>query len=156
MGSAVQLLVFSIDAERFALRLPSVEKVVRAVKVTPLPAAPEIVLGVINVAGRIVPVFNIRKRFRLPAKELETGDQFIIARTRRRTVAIPADFVSGLVEAPEDKVAPAAEVLPRLDYVEGVAKLEDGMALIHDLDRFLSLEEDGEIERAMDGRPPHE
>ena len=141
-----QLVVFSLDAQRYALRLSAVERVVRAVAVTPLPAAPEIVQGMINIEGQIVPVFNIRRRFRLPEKEMSLNDHLIIARTVRRKVALLADSVSGLVEVPSAMVVDASKILPQIEYVEGVAKLEDGMALIHDLDGFLSLEED----RALD------
>jgi len=52
----------------------AVEKVVRAVEITPLPKAPEIVVGVINAQGRILPVLDIRKRFRLPAREMKPDE----------------------------------------------------------------------------------
>jgi len=146
MDLAEQLVVFYLDGQRYGLRLSTVERVVRAVEVTPLPAAPEIVLGVINVEGRIIPVVNVRRRFRLPEKETSLSDHLIIARTARRKVALVADSVSGIVDAPSAVVIDASEILPQIEYVEGVAKLEDGMALIHDLDRFLSLEEN----RALD------
>ncbi len=80
MSLSDQYVVFGLDEHSFALRLSAVVRVVRAVEVTPLPRAPEIVLGVINVQGRITPVFDVRKRFRLPAREISLSDQFIIAR----------------------------------------------------------------------------
>jgi purine-binding chemotaxis protein CheW len=48
-----------------------VERIVRVVEVTPLPKAPEIVLGVVNVQGQIIPVINIRKRFSTGLKSHE-------------------------------------------------------------------------------------
>ena len=62
------IVVFTLDEQRYALHLLAVERVVRAVEVTALPEAPEIVLGVVNVKGRIVPVINVRRRFRLPER----------------------------------------------------------------------------------------
>lgn len=145
MNSVEQLVVFFLDEQRYALRLSAVKRIVRAVEVTPLPAAPEIVLGVINAEGRIIPVVNIRRRFRLPETEMNLSDNLIIARTSKREVALLADFVSGVVEVLSEAVIEASKILPRIEYVEGVAKLEDGMVLIHDLDRFLSFEEDEKI-----------
>ncbi|MBI5589341.1 MAG: purine-binding chemotaxis protein CheW [Deltaproteobacteria bacterium] len=149
MDLFVQLVVFSLDGQRYALRLSAVERIVSAVEITPLPVAPEIVLGMINVEGRIVPVINIRKRFRLPEMEMRLSDHLIIARTVRRRVAFLADSVSGLIEVPLAEVIGASKILPRIAYVEGVAKLKDGMALIHDLDGFLSLEEEKKIDEMV-------
>jgi len=122
-----------------------VERIVQVVEVTPLPKAPEIVLGVVNLQGRIVPTLNIRKRFRLPDQDVKLSDRLIIANTSRRTVALVVDSVSGVVERPTSEVVAAAKVLSNMEYVEGVAKLEDGIVFIHDLDRFLSLEEENEL-----------
>lgn len=149
MSSLEQLVVFSLDERRYALRLSAVERVVRLVEVTPLPAAPEIVLGVINLEGRIVPVVDTRSRFRLPAKEQELSDHILIAHTARREVALLVDSVSNVVELSGGEVINSSGIVPGIEYVEGIAKLEDGMVLIHDLDRFLSLEEEKMLEEAI-------
>lgn len=151
MTHSTQLVVFSLDEQRYALHLAAVERVVRAVEVTPLPKAPAIVLGVINVQGGIIPVVNLRQRFRLPEREIDLRDQFIIAHTSKRPVALAADAVAGVVELPEHKTMAGEKILPGLEYVEGVARLEGDLILIHDLDTFLSLEEDRELDEALPG-----
>lgn len=144
-----RLVVFTLDEQRYALHLSAVERVVLVVEVTLLPKAPEIVLGVVNVQGRIVPVVNIRKRFRLAEREMNLSNQLVIAHTSRRTVAFPVDSVSGLVERSAQEVIAAEKILPGMKYVEGAAKLEDGIVFIHDLDKFLSLEEEKTLNDAM-------
>ncbi|MGC9966236.1 MAG: chemotaxis protein CheW [Syntrophobacteraceae bacterium] len=144
-----QMVVFSLGAQRYALRLSAVQRIVYAVDVTPLPSAPGIVLGVINVEGRIVPVMNIRKRFALPDKEIDLNDHLIIATTAKRSVALLTDSVSGVVDVSPDAVVDCSSILPQVDYVEGIAKLPDGMVIIHDLDTFLSLDEDRALDEAM-------
>jgi purine-binding chemotaxis protein CheW len=59
-----ELLIFEIGASRFGLPSADVREVLRAVTIVPLPGAPPIVEGLINVRGRIVPVLDIRRRFR--------------------------------------------------------------------------------------------
>ncbi|MBA3806643.1 MAG: purine-binding chemotaxis protein CheW [Acidobacteria bacterium] len=145
MSTLNQYVVFNLDEQFFALRLAAVERVIRSVGVTPLPGAPEIVSGAVNLQGRIVPVFNVRRRFGLPEGEMELSDQIIIARTHRRAVALLVDGVRGVHESPAEEVK-AEEILPGMKYVEGIMKLPDGIVLIHDLDKFLSLEE----EKALD------
>jgi purine-binding chemotaxis protein CheW len=144
-----QLVVFALDEQRYALHLSAVERIVKVVEVTPLPKAPEIVLGVVNLQGRIIPAVNIRKRFGLPGRDVNLSDQLIIANTSRRTVALVADSVSGVVERSANEVIAGGKILPGMEYVEGVAKLTDGMVLIHDLDRFLSLEEENKLDDAV-------
>lgn len=144
-----QLVVFTIEKQRYALRLCGVERIVGVVDLTPLPKAPEIVLGVVNVQGRILPVVNIRKRFCLPERETNLSDRLIIANTSTRPVVLVADAVTGVVERSEKEVTAAEKILPGMEYVEGVAKFDDGLILIHDLDRFLSLEETRTLDKAL-------
>ncbi len=143
--------MFWLDDQRYALPLAAVKRVERAVAVTAVPAAPEAVLGVVNIRGQVVPVFNLRRRFRLPERRLGLTDRLIVARTRHRLVALLADAVQGLLEGPASQIIPAERVLPGLEYLRGVARLQGGMVLIHDLDGFLSLEEERRLEEAMQG-----
>src|ERR1043166_4985573 len=144
-----QLVVFTVDEQQYALRLAVVQRITRIVEVTPLPKAPEIVMGVINWQGTIVPVFNIRKRFGLPEVEMNLSDQLIIARTTTRSVALAADSVSGIVERSAEQITETQRILPRAECVEGIAKLKDGILLIHNLDRFLCLEEEKQLQEAL-------
>ncbi len=125
------------------------QRVVRAVEVTPLPKAPLIVLGVINVQGQIIPVFNLRKRFSLKQREIEPSNQFIIATTRTRVVALVVDTVVGVIERLEKEILAPASILSDMEYVEGVTKFEDGIIFIHDLGGFLSLDEAKQLDEAL-------
>ena len=151
MPDPVQIIVFTLDEQRYALHLATVQKTVRMVEITPLPKAPEMVLGVINFHGAVVPVLNIRKRFRLSERAAGLSDQLIIARTAKRLVALVVDAVSDVVSLSLEQMVDPAGILPRLEYVEGVALLEGGMVMIHDLDAFLSLGEEQVLEAAIGG-----
>ena len=117
MNELIQLVVFCLDEQRYALPLAAVERTVRAVEVTPLPDAPPIVLGVIDVEGRVLPVLNIRRRFRLPEREVRPVDQFVIAQTVRRTVALVIDEAQGVIERPESAVVNPAQIVPGLEQI---------------------------------------
>ncbi len=147
-----QWVVFALDAGRYALPLASVERIVRAAEITPLPRAPALVLGVIDLAGRVLPVFDIRQRFGLPSRPLDPADQFLIGRTSERAVAIVVNETHGLIEH-SAAVVPAGRIAANLDQIEGVIKLEDGMVLIHDLERFLSADESRALDEALKDAP---
>jgi purine-binding chemotaxis protein CheW len=149
----LQLVVFTLDEQRYELRLPSVERAIHMIEITPLPTAPEIVIGVVNVHGAVVPVLNIRKRFRLPERAPELGDQLIIARTARRIVALVVDTVIDVVAPPSGELVAPETILPQLEHLEGVVKLDDGMVFIQDLDVFLSLEEEQALAAAIEEGP---
>jgi purine-binding chemotaxis protein CheW len=149
MSQFIQLVIFTLDEQCYALPLSTVVRVVRTVEITPLPKAPEIVLGIINVQGQIIPVVNMRRRFHLPEREMNLSDQLIIAHTSQRPIALVVDSVTGLVEVSERGVIAAQDILLHTEYVVGVVKLEDGLILIHNLAEFLSLEEEQALDQAM-------
>ncbi|MFA7346683.1 MAG: chemotaxis protein CheW [Desulfurivibrionaceae bacterium] len=151
MNNVDQLLVFALDDQYYALRLDAVERVVRAVEVTPLPDAPEIVRGIINVQGRIVPVIDLRRCFHFPEREIRLSDQFVVSSAMQRTVAFAVDAVHGVVHCPEEAVVPVAEILSGVEAVEGVVKLTDGMVLIPDIDKVFSPGDETRLDEGLAG-----
>jgi len=143
------IVIFSLDEPRYALPLSLVERVVRIVEITPLPKAPDIVMGVINMHGQVIPVINVRRRFRLSEREIRLEDQLIIAKTVKRMVALVADSVSGVRRLEERELGISKQELPYAGYIEGVVKLEEGLFLICDLDQFLSIEEEKSLNTAL-------
>jgi purine-binding chemotaxis protein CheW len=147
-------VAFRLEGGRYALPLQVVERIVGAAQVTPLPLAPPVVLGAVDIEGRIVPVFNLRERFELAARPLEPADHFLIARTRSRVVALVIDGAEGVIERPASAVVDPDSLAPNLEHLQGVIPLEDGMVLIQDLERFLSAEEARALDAALaSGRP---
>jgi purine-binding chemotaxis protein CheW len=84
---------------------------------------------------------------------MRLSDQCLIARTVTRPVALVVDRVSGVLEVSDQAVTAAEQILPRVTYVAGVVKLEDGMVLIHDLDQLLSLAEEEALDQALSPNP---
>ena len=144
-----QIVMFALDEPRYALPLSTVNRVVRVVEIMPLPKAPEIVLGVVNVQGHIVPVMDVRKRFHLQKRALDTDDRLIIAQTSTRTVALLVDSVVGVHTLAENEFAGSEQALPFAEYLHGVAKTEEGIVLIYDLEQFLSLDEERTLDAAL-------
>ena len=143
------LLTFFLEGKRYALHIGSVERVIKAVEVSALPGSPPIVTGVINMHGEIVPVFNIRERFGLKTKAIGANDLFIIATTRGLKVALVVDSVGAVEEFGAQMVARINTMINTKQYIEGIVRLPDNMVLIHDLDTFLSLEEEKQLDKSL-------
>jgi len=149
MLDLTDLVAFRLAEQRYALPLMAVERVIRAVDVTPLPDAPPVVCGVMDMHGDVLPVLNIRGRFGLPDRKIDPADQFLIAQTTQRTMVLVVDEALGVIRVPRSALIDAAQIVPGLDYVQGVVKLDDGLVLIHDLEKFLSMDEARTLDEAM-------
>src|ERR1051325_3715596 len=152
--STRHLLTFEVAAKRLALSSECVHEVVRAVAIAALPKAPPVVEGVINLRGTLVPVLDLRQRFTLPSAQLAPEQHLIIAQAGTRLVALRVDRALHLVVVDVDAIESAARIAPGTEYVAGIAKLADGLLVIHDLERFLSLDEGARVDAALAGAAP--
>lgn len=148
--AASRYVGFALDDMHYALALASVERVIHAVAVTPLPDAPDVIIGVINVRGKVVPVADIRSRFGLASRDIACSDHIVVAQSARRTLALVADTVVGVLEYADSDIVPTQALIPGMAYIEGIVRTRDGFVLIHDLDRLLSLDEQISLRQALD------
>lgn len=137
LGAPSDALLFELAGARMALLAGIVVEVVRAVEIEPLPQAPPVVSGVINIRGSLTPVIDLRRRLGFAARPLSPEDHFIVADCGTRRVALHVDRALDLLsirELPMDPLGPEATS----PYVSGAVALEDGVLVIYDLSLFLS------------------
>lgn len=146
---ACDLVVFTIAGDRYAVPLASVDRVHPMVAVRSVPDAPVVVLGVINLEGRVVPVVDLRRRFHLPNRDYGLDAHLMIIQTGRRALGIPADEVTGVVALDRASVTPTEVVFPHWGRVAGIATLPDGLLFIHDIEAFLTEEEGRELDQTL-------
>ena len=139
-GAPTDALLFELAGARMALVAGLVSEVVRAVEIEPLPQAPPVVSGVINVRGALTPVIDLRRRLGLATKPLSPHDHFIVADCGSRRVALHVDRALDLLPIHELAIEPLAEEAAS-PYVAGALALPDGVLVICDLAAFLSASE---------------
>jgi len=146
---ADQIVVFTLDSLTYALPLNSVVKVIHAIEIRPLPEAPEIIAGIINIKGQIIPVADIRRRLKLETRDINADDRFIITDTGTREIALIVDTVAGIRDLAPEHLESLADtnIYPR--NIKGILKTADGIILIYDLSQFLSLDEEAKLEKAI-------
>ena len=145
-----KLVVFTLDEFYFAVAVSVVERVIPSVIITPVPGTPENVLGVINIRGQAIPVFNIRKIFGLSSRAVRINDKMIIARNSERVIALIVDDVTGLSDKLNHKIVMADEFLQANEtIVDGLSFFEDGMILIYNIDRIISQKEGAILDLAL-------
>lgn len=148
------LLVFALGERRFAVPAEVVVEVVRVVASAPLPGAPAIVEGVINVRGTLVPALDIRSRFGYAPAAVDPDQHLIVARAGPRSVALRVDRALELMSVPAEAIERTERVVPGVPLVKGCARLADGVIVIHDLESFLSLDEGATLDVALGAAAP--
>lgn len=146
----VPIVPFAMDGHRFGVLAKDVREVLRAATPSPLPGAPPIVLGVLNVRGELVPVLDVRSRFGLEPRALVHTDHILIVFTAGRLAALAVEAADVLVELPVERIEGAPTYAA---HVAGVAKLDDGTLVIYDLASFLSATEGAQLAAALGALP---
>jgi purine-binding chemotaxis protein CheW len=136
--SSSKFLTCAIGGQRFGIRVEDIEEIVRAVRIARIPKAPPVIEGLIDFRGTVIPVLDIRSRFKLPPKSVEPGDHLVIARAKERVIGLRVDSAIDVLTLREHDIDDIGAVAPTSEYVAGVARLPDGLVLIHDLATFLS------------------
>jgi purine-binding chemotaxis protein CheW len=144
-----QLVVFKLDDQEYALDIANVVQVVRMVAITPMPEASEIVEGVINLRGKVIPVVDVRRRFGLPLKPYDLDTRLLITRWNGRMIALIVDVVSEVLTMPTNHIEPPSEIAPQMERLSAVGKLGDRLLLILDLGKALAFEEEKRLEAIM-------
>lgn len=154
MSLASQLVVFSLDGSHYGLPLENVERVVRAVEVTPVPELPEVVVGAVDVAGAVRPVVSLRQKLRQEGgggRSVRVSDHLILAHSSRRSLALLVDDVEEVTSVPGEMILKADEMIGGKGAVQGFVKLESGLIVIFDLERCMTRDEEQALDRAAVG-----
>ncbi len=147
-------LIFELRGIRGGLPVENVREIVRAVEISPLPHAPSVVEGVINVRGQVVPVVSLRARLGLPASPVDPSEHMIVISAHQRDVALRVDRVVTLEDIPAGDIAAPDAFTATGWNVAGVARLADGLIVIHDPNAFLSQAEDVALGSALASDKP--
>jgi purine-binding chemotaxis protein CheW len=145
----IRLLVFRIDGHRLALRLKEIDRVIRVVELIPLPGAPHVIRGAFSLHGRILPVADLRRRLGLPDREIELEDRIVVARSPSRVLGLLVAGDTDLADCTDHDITAADSVYSGTTAIDGIARLPDGLVLIHNLEGFLSSGEARQLAEAL-------
>jgi len=147
----LQLVSFIIENEEFGIDILNVQEIIRPVTITRVPNAPSYVEGVINLRGRIVPVIDLRKRFGLPARPTDHQTRIVVVELEGKVMGFMMDAVKEVIRVSRSVIEPPPDLTIGIDthYISGVAKLEDRLLILLELEEVLSTEEQGAVLRTQ-------
>jgi len=136
------LVTFYLDREEYGVDVRQVQEIRRVGEITAVPRAPEFVRGVINLRGRILPVLDMKKKLGLGEVAQSRAARIVVVRVRERMLGLLVDGASQVPKIPVSRIEPPPdEVVERGgDYIRGVAKLDDRLIILVDLERLLAHE----------------
>ena len=148
-----EVLVFVLGREEYGVDILKVQEIRGYDKVTPIPAAPDYVKGVINLRGVIVPVIDLRVKFRLAQVKYDQFTVVVILRLASRVIGVVVDAVSDVMAltASEVRAAPQLGTVVDASFISGVATQGERMVLLLDIERLLSTGELNVLARAAEG-----
>ena len=136
----IQLAVFKVAGELYAIDIMRIKEIIKPVKITPMPDVPDFIKGVINLRGMLLPVVSMRERFGFPAGELTMEARVIIVSFNKLVVGILVDCVEEIIAVPLKDVQLPPKIAKGMDseYLKGLCKANDDVLLILDLEKILT------------------
>lgn len=142
-----QYLTFTLNEELFAVEIMKVREVLDYTTITKVPRTPEYMLGVINLRGSVVPVFDMRVKFGIRHGEKTVNTCIIILEISMESESIVigalVDSVQEVFELDPSQIEPPPRLGTRLDtnFIKGMGKRDDRFIIILEIDRVFSSEQ---------------
>jgi purine-binding chemotaxis protein CheW len=137
-----QLVVFTVNNEEFGVEITNVMEIIRPVEIFKIPNTPDYMEGLINLRGKVHTVFNLRKRFNLPANEFDENTKIIIVNINNLVTSFIADEVKEIIRVEDEDIESASGILSgfRDRFINGVAKLGNRVVLLLDLENTFRIQ----------------
>jgi purine-binding chemotaxis protein CheW len=144
-----EFLAFTLGKEEYGIDILKVQEIRGYENVTRIANAPEFIKGVVNLRGIIVPIVDMRIRFQLGDPSYDQFTVVIILNIAGRVVGMVVDSVSDVTQLTPEQIKPAPEMgsVLNTDYLIGLGTLDERMLILLDIDRLMSNEEMGLIEK---------
>ncbi len=133
-----QLVGFRLDADDYAIPITKIQEIILMKPVTRVPQAPAFIEGLINLRGVVIPVINLRSRLGMPTRPVDDETRTIVLNVHGKTVGCIVDAVTRVMRLGGDQIQPPPSTVLSVarNYISGLAKLEDRLIIILDVERL--------------------
>lgn len=134
-----KFLTFTVGNEVYGLEIYHVREIIGIQPITEVPELPEYVKGIINLRGKIIPVMDVRLRFKKPFREYNDRTCVIVVEIQEVSVGLVVDSVSEVLQIAEENIVPPPEVKAAQNrYIRGIGKTGNEVKLLLDCERLLN------------------
>jgi purine-binding chemotaxis protein CheW len=141
---AEKCLSFRLGEETYGIAILKVQEIIGMMQITRVPCVPEFVRGVINLRGRVIPVTDLRVRFKFPNEDTELTCIIVVevaGPTGSVTLGVVVDEVSEVIDIPADQLEAVPDFGTAVDtrFLRGMGKRDQQVVLLLDIDEILSV-----------------
>jgi purine-binding chemotaxis protein CheW len=136
-------LTFNVGREEYGLEICFVTEIIGIQKITDVPDMPGYIKGVINLRGKVIPVMDVRLRFKMPEREYDDRTCTVVVNVNGASVGLVVDTVREVVDIPENfiELPPEVAEASTQGYIKGLGKVGDEVKILLDVEKLLRKED---------------
>ena len=145
----LQLVTFFLGDEEFAVDILNIQGINRMIEITTVPNTPDFVEGIINLRGKVIPLINLRRRLGMSPLQWDRSTRFIVVELTNKVIGFIVDSVSEVLRISKDTIEPPPTMMNgvKSDYITAVAKVQDRLLILLDLQKVLTTVESDELNK---------
>jgi purine-binding chemotaxis protein CheW len=147
-AGSLQLVSFQLAQEEYGIEITKVQEIILMGEITRVPQTPKYIKGLINLRSTVIPIVDLRERFGLDQQEIGDETRIMVVNVAGKTIGIIVDAVSEVLRVSPDAIAPPPPTVAGLgrEYLTGLAKLDDRLLILLDIDKILVDNTEGTID----------
>jgi purine-binding chemotaxis protein CheW len=136
-------LTFTVGKEDYGIEISHVTEIIGIQKITDVPDMPAYIKGVINLRGKVIPVMDVRLRFRMPEREYDDRTCTVVVSVNGTPVGLVVDTVKEVVDIPENQIELPPEVAESSTqrYIKGLGKIGEDVKILLDVEKLVRNED---------------
>lgn len=144
-----QIVTFKLGLEEYGVDIMRVQEIILLGAITRVPEVPDFIEGVINLRGNVIPIVDLRKRFKLVKVERGEETRIIVVNVGSKTMGIVVDAVDEVLRISTSEIDNPPSTISGLgqEYLKGLVKLENRLLILLDIDRILKLDEQESLQK---------
>ena len=137
-------VVFKLENEFYGIDIENVQGIEKVQEFTKVPNAKDYIKGVINLRGEVVPIIELRKRFRLPEREIDENSRIIVVFLNDLQVGILVDSSSEVIEfsSEEIDIAPSSMESEHENFVKSIGKKDERLIILLSTEKILDIKDE--------------
>ena len=149
--ATIQYISFFLDQEEYALELLKIKEIIAFHPLTRVPRMGGFIKGILNLRGVILPVFDPREKFGLPARPYDAHTVIFIMELVGRLVGLIVDMASDVIDLDPQTIqpTPAFSTPVQSDYIQGIGSIEDRLVILLNADRLLDEQEIAALDKTI-------
>ena len=143
-SEGTRLITFILSEEKYGLDILKVRELISFPEgLTRIPGMPDFIIGMFNLRGLVIPVMDLREKFKMSSEERHEFSVIIIVEVNNKNIGLTVDSVSDVIFVKEEDMQETTDLAVNVDtnFIKGVAKTKDEMVILLDIDFLLSKEE---------------